>query len=261
MGRSPEILCAHSPAGPAAPRLMFVGWTSAPRRPQTGCVPRVAGRGWPGRRPCRSAAIAPAPGSRPAWRSASARWGRDACRRGRAAVARSAATQVQYAMRAVPPAGMLQAITQREHRIEHGADGARQRAAFEHGERRAQLAAASQEFRAIGFVLGFADGDAFDHGVMRGPNFRFVGRAAPAVARSARLLAREEFRAHEHLGKCRVRHVRGLRRRAPAPHSEVTSISRVAQRAIVDGQQPHLGIVLRATPALRAWWSCRRRCE
>ena len=100
------------------------------------------------------------------------------------------------------------------------------RAAFQHREWRAQFASASDEFRAIGFELGFADGDAFDHGVMRGPDLRFVGRAAPAV-RDQRLLAREEFRAHEHLGKCRVRHVRGLRRRAPAPHRLVTSISRV----------------------------------
>ena len=73
------------------------------------------------RRPCRGGAAAPAPVSRRAWRRASRAFG-VAMLVGEIEHLRRAsrATQVQNAMRAVPPAG-TQAITQREHRIEHGA--------------------------------------------------------------------------------------------------------------------------------------------
>ncbi len=98
--------------------------------------------------------------------------------------------------------------------------GAGQRAAFEHGQRCAQLAAASDETAPDRFrTPASPHGGAFDHGVMRSPDFRFIGRAAPAVGEQ-RALAREVFGAHEHLRESRVRHVGCLGRRAPVRHTK-----------------------------------------
>ncbi len=205
------MLCDHSPAGPAAPRRMLSRGRARRGAGEQDVARRVAGTGWPARRRCRSAAAAPG-----AWVQASV------AVRVRAFASRclsASSSKLRAIRRHAGPErdarraarGYVQAITQREHRIEHGADGARQRASFEHARAARAVRGRARELRAIGFELGCAHGDAFDHGVMRSPDFRFIGRAAPAVG-DQHALAREEFRAHEHLRECRVRHVRGLGR-------------------------------------------------
>ena len=76
---------------------------------------------------------------------------------------------------------------------------------------------------------------------MRGPDFRVIGRATPAVGHQ-QVLPREVFRAHEHLRECRVRHVRGV----GAEHQfgiRGDFYFALAQRAVRQGQQAHFGIV------------------
>ncbi len=87
---------------------------------------RVAGTGWPARRRCRNGAAAPAHASRPAWRRA--------CMRVHVAMLVDLFEQRRARLRHAGPVGdagraargHADAVTQREHRVEHRAGGAGQ---------------------------------------------------------------------------------------------------------------------------------------
>ena len=148
--------------------------------------------------------------------------------------------------------GHAQPVAQREYRIEHRAHRARQRAAFEHGERRAQLAPAADEAQAIGLEFQAVGHRPFDHRVMRGPHFRLVGRAAPAIGEQ-HALARQELGAHEHLGERRMRDVGRLGAEHQLGVGGHFDLAR-ASGGVADRQAPHLGVVLRGDMHFeRAW--------
>ncbi len=217
MGRSPEMDMRPQPRGPAAPRRMLSRGRARPRAgvedvagellEQVGLrridaeVPQLHLRLGPGQRRARVCALAIAMLV-------------DRCSSSCARSLRDAGP-VRDARRAAR--GNAQRGNAARTRVEHRADGARQRAAFEHGERRAQFAAAAEEARAIGFVLG----EPTDHGLRpprdarpRAPAHRARGAGASA---SRAVLARQEFGAHEHLRERRVRD--GRRRESPSTSS------------------------------------------
>ena len=75
----------------------------------------------------------------------------------------------------------LQAATQGEDWIEHGAGSAGQGAAIDCGDRGADAAATTDEPRAIGLEFTLAHRDAVDDGEMGRPDLRLVGRTLPSV--------------------------------------------------------------------------------
>ena len=78
--------------------------------------------------------------------------------------------------------GNPQAPAQREHRIEHGADGVGQAPAVDHGDGVADVVAAAEEARAIGLELDLAKRLALDDREMGGPQLG-LARAAAAARR------------------------------------------------------------------------------
>jgi hypothetical protein len=71
----------------------------------------------------------------------------------------------------------MDAATQGEDRIEHGASGIGQRPRVDHRERRADAVSPAEEARPVGFELRLADGFAVGDAQMRGPYFRFRRRS------------------------------------------------------------------------------------
>ena len=129
IGRSPEMACGHRPDCGPAPRTMASDGAPEARGRRRGSAPPAAGSPPPRRPRRRDGEAGPAPASRPAsWRGRR-RCGRDACRSGRAARAREAATRVQNATRATSPGAIRDPVPQREDRVEHGPDRVRQRPA------------------------------------------------------------------------------------------------------------------------------------
>ena len=162
--------------------------------------------------------------------------------------------QLEHGRAALPDAGPVgdargaagrhtQAIAQREHRVEHRAGGAGQRAAFEHGQRRAKFARAADETRAIRLELGPGDHAALDHRIVRSPEFGLVRRAAPAIGDEGGLRG-QYFGAHEHLRERRVRDVRRLGTQHQFGIGSDFHLARLG-RGIADRHPAYLGIVFR----------------
>ena len=209
MGRSPEIPCDHK----AAARWRRGEWHHPPgarRRRHTGFVRRVAERDSPARRRCRGAAAAPAPASRQVSRRACARSRRDACPRarapGHAPAPRRSRTRCARC-RPPAPAGDNAARIPRRAPCRPEPESARPSSMREW---RTQFAAAPDECHAVGFELRPGRRGPFDDGVMRRPDFGFVGCAAAPVGEQ-HALPRQELGAHEEFGEHRVSDVRRLR--------------------------------------------------
>ena len=94
--------------------------------------------------------------------------------------------------------GYAHAITKREHRIKHRADGVGQASSVHHGDGFPNVAPAAEEARPIGLNFRFAQGLAFDDRVMGGPDFR-IGRRAPSPRRQDRAHLRRILGLHEEL--------------------------------------------------------------
>jgi hypothetical protein len=104
--------------------------------------------------------------------------------------------------------GDAHSASQREHRIEDGAGGVRQRPCIHDTGGIAKFSSPSQKSRPIGLELQCAGRTSFDYAVVEHPERR-IARLAAAARRQQGLAVRDELRLHEHFGERRVRRVRG----------------------------------------------------
>ena len=104
------------------------------------------------------------------------------------------------------PGGDGHATAQGQNRVQHGADGVRQRGPV-HGGRIAQGAAAAQKAGTVGFRPDVTR-RALRHHQVAGPYLRFGGRPAPPCRQDG-VSVGQPLGLHEHLGEDRVREVVG----------------------------------------------------
>ncbi len=132
---------------------------------------------------------------------------------------------------------------QSHHGIEHRSDGVGQGTGVKNRHRRAQVPAASQESRSIGFELQRADGVALHDARVEHPQRRFA-RLAGAARRQQRSARGHEFGLDEHLGKCRMS---GVGTRIRQHHFRIRGQFDFARAPARVGERyaPHLGVVLR----------------
>ena len=251
MGRSPEMPCAHRSAGPAAPRRMLSAEARAAapanRMCPASCWNRLA---------CEA--------SMPKWRSCTWAWVQASV----AARVRAFGSRCLSAISSSCARSRRDAGPERDARGAAGGNRAGDNAARTPHRApcpRCPTARGLRAWRAACAVRGRG------RGISRG-RFRtrarrrcrlrprhdarprppaLRARGAGGVASSTPGAARNSVRTNilENAGcatsaACGAEHQLGI---------GVTSISRVAQRAIGERQPPHFGIVLAATPALRAW--------
>ena len=186
MGRSPEMPCGHKRGRPQLILLENVARRAQRAHRSTARDWRCAETAAPPRSRCRGSAAAPAPESTPASWPARRPPCRDACRPARAPAARLALTPVQkcnargFSGRDAHPA------PQRQHRVEHRADGVDSGRASRIETRIAQVASAAEEARAVGFELQAADGLALQRADVDHPQLRLRGLPGAARGEQAR---------------------------------------------------------------------------
>ena len=131
---------------------------------------------------------------------------------------------------------------QAHHRVEHGADGIRERPAVDDRHWIANVVPASEKPRAVRFELQVADGFAFHNDHVRGPNGSlFVG--LPAARRQQRADIWHEFGLHKQVGECRMCHIGRLGRQAKLGIGSDLNFAR-ARSQVGDGDSAHLRIIL-----------------